>query len=212
MRAKFTAEEKEYWELQCRASNSLFNCAMYEFKQSHFRQLEKEEAFSTYWKGDELRRGWKLKKITAINHYGIDKLELIKLSEHYRLMLAQSAQQVLRDAQEAVNSFNKLVGLFFEGSVDRPRIPSYRKSGGLFRVTFPVQSLRYKDGYAYPGISQTAKADLRTAIKLEVPDFVDFNLVREVRVRPSRGDFWIDWICDDGKEQVTKNRKLDYRA
>ncbi len=165
---------------------------MYEFKQRHFQQLEKEQAFSTYWRGDDLRRSWKLKKIVAINHYGIDKLESIKFSEHYRLMQSQSAQQVLRDAQEAVNSFNKLVGLFFEGSVDRPRIPRYHKSGGLFRVTFPAQSLRYKNGYIYLGISKAAKEDLRTTIKLEVPDFVDFNLVREVKVRPSRGDFWVE--------------------
>ncbi|MEO1377232.1 MAG: hypothetical protein AAFW70_23700 [Cyanobacteria bacterium J06635_10] len=118
----------------------------------------------------------------------------------------------MRDAQEAVNSFNKLVALFFEGGVDRPRFPRYRKSGGLFRVTFPVQSLRYKDGYVYPGISKLAKADLRDIIKLEVPEFVDFNLVREVRIRPSGGDFWVDWVCDDGKEKLVNSSELDYRS
>ncbi|MGD1912274.1 MAG: RNA-guided endonuclease InsQ/TnpB family protein [Rivularia sp. (in: cyanobacteria)] len=212
MRTKFTPEEREFWEGQCKASNSLYNCAMYEFKQRHYEQLEREGAHSTYWKGDELRCSWKLRKITATSHYEIDKLESIKSLEHYRLMQSQSAQQTLRDTQEVVNSFNKLVSLFFEGGLSRPRFPRYRKSGGLFRVTFPVQSLRYKDGFVYPGISNLAKTDLRSVIKLEVPDFVDFNLVREIRIRPSRGDFWVDWVCDDGKDEVIKNPKLDYRA
>lgn len=212
MRAKFTPEEKEFWELQCKASNSLYNCAMYEFRRRHYEQLDRVGARSTYWKGDDLRCSWKLRKITATSHYEIDKLESIKSLEHYRLMQSQSAQQTLRDAQEVVNSFNKLVNLYFEGEVDRPRFPRYRKSGGLFRVTFPVQSLRYKDGYVYPGISKLVKSDLREEIKLEVPEFVDFNLAREVRIRPSRGDFWVDWVCDDGKEKLVNNPKLDYKG
>lgn len=125
-------------------------------------------------------------------------------------MAAQSAQQTLQSVQEAINSFNSLVDLFFKGEVDRPKMPQYRKSGGLYCVTFPKQALTLRNGYVYPSISQLSKPDVIGEIKLDVPDFVDFNLVREIRIRPSRGEFWIDWICDDSKEEIQHNSQLNY--
>ncbi|MEM6403195.1 MAG: transposase [Cyanobacteria bacterium P01_D01_bin.116] len=125
-------------------------------------------------------------------------------------MAAQSAQQTLKVLQRDINSYNSLVTRFFEGEVNRPRIPRYRKSGGLFTVIFPVQALTFRDGFAYPSVSKLSKRDLLCEIKLEVPQFVDINLVREIRIRPSRGEFWIDWICDDAKQEVSVNPNLDY--
>ncbi len=208
IRAKFTLEELSFWEAQCRASNSLYNSALYEFKQAHYKKLELEQARSAYWVSDDYRSNWKLRQVTATNYYEVDKL--LKPSEHYKLMAAQSAQQTLKEIQESITSFNKLVNLFFKGEVDKPKLPRYRKSGGLNAVTFPLQALTYKNGYVYPSVSRLSKPDLLCEIKLEIPEFVDINLVREVRVRPSRGEFWVDWICDDGKEEITNNPKLDY--
>ncbi len=125
-------------------------------------------------------------------------------------MAAQSAQQTLKEVQETISSFNKLVNLFFNGEVGKPKLPRYRKSGGLNTVTFPLQALTYKNGCVYPSISKLSKSDVIGEIKLEIPDFVDFNLVKEVRIRPLRGEFWIDWICDDGKTELESNPKLDY--
>lgn len=187
----------------------MYNSGLYEFKQRHYKQLEENDGYSTYWRGDELKCGWKLRKVKATNRYELEKI--LKSSEHYQVMAAQSAQQTLQSVQEAINSFNELVDLFFKGEVDKPRIPRYRKSGGLYSVTFPFQALTYKNGYFYPSISKTAKPDVIGEIKFEVPEFVDFNLVREVRIRPSCGEFWIDWICDDGKKELTENYNLDYR-
>lgn len=195
--------------MQCKASNFLYNSGLYEFRQRHYKQLEDNDGYSTYWRGDELKTGWKLRKVKATNRFEVEKI--LKPSENYRIMAAQSAQQTLQSVQEAINSFNELVDLFFKGEVDRPRIPSYRKPGGLYSVTFPTQALIYKNGYVYPSISRSAKPDVIGEIKLDIPEFVDFNLVKEVKIRPSRGEFWIDWICDDGKEEITQNPDLDYR-
>jgi len=101
-----------FWEAQCKASNSLYNSALYEYKQQHYQYLESQNAFTTYWRGDELRPGWKLRKITVTNRYQVEKL--LNSSEHFKIMAAQSAQQTIASVQEAVNSFNELVGLFFE--------------------------------------------------------------------------------------------------
>ncbi len=208
IKARFSQEELSFWVLQCEVSNSLYNSGIYEFKQRHYQQLESTGGHSTYWREDDLRTGWKLRKITATNYYEVERL--LKPSEHYKIMAAQSAQQTLKSVQEAISSFNKLVDLFFKGEVDRPRIPGYRKSGGLYSVVFPSQALIYKDGYVYPSISRLAKPDVRREIKIEVPEFVDFNLVKEIRIRPSRGEFWIDWVCDDGKELLENNPNFQY--
>jgi putative transposase len=51
-----------------------------------------------------------------------------------------------------------------------------------------------------------------TIIGLQPPEFIDSDWVKEVTVRPKLGEFWIDWVIDDGKSQipVRQNSKLDY--
>jgi len=154
IKAVFSGEEKAFWEFQCQQSNSLFNCAVYYVKQKHYKWLEEQEAFTTYWRGDELRTGWKTYKC-GIKYPEIDKA--LKMSPHYKAMAAQSAQQTLRNVGEAIKSYNQLVGLYYKGEVDRPRFPRYRKSGGFASVTFPRQALTYKEGVFYPSVSKESK-------------------------------------------------------
>jgi len=207
VKATFSDEEKAFWEFQCKQANSLFNCAIYYAKQKHYHWLEEQEAYTTYWRDDELRCGWKTYKCTT-KYPEIDKA--LKMSPHYKGMAAQSAQQTLKTVGEAINSYNKLVGLYYLGLVDRPRFPRYRKSGGFASVTFPRQALTYKQGLFYPSVSKESKPELLTQITLLPPDFVDPDWVKEVTVRPCYGQLWIDWVIDDGKQPVTSNPKLDY--
>ena len=77
-------------------------------------------------------------------------------------------------------------------------------------VSFPRQALIFRDGYFYPSISRETKPHLLTEIALPLPEFIDSDWVREVQVRPSYGQLWIDWVIDDGKEPVKNNHNLDY--
>ncbi len=207
VRANFSYEEKAFWEFQCRQANSLFNCAVYYAKQKQYKWLEEQEAFTTYWRDDELRAGWKTYKC-SIKYPEIDKA--LKMSPHYKGMAAQSAQQTLKTVGEAIASYNKLVGLYYQGKVDRPRFPRYRKSGGMAFVTFPKQALSYKEGLFYPSVSKESKPELLTQIALDPPDFIDPDWVKEVTIRPCYGQLWIDWVIDDGKQPLTTNPNLDY--
>ncbi|NEQ86010.1 MAG: IS200/IS605 family element transposase accessory protein TnpB [Moorea sp. SIO2I5] len=207
VKADFSEEEKNFWEFQCQQSNSLFNCAIYYAKQKHCQWLEEQEAYSTYWRGDELRSGWKTYKCST-KYPELDKA--LKMSPHYKGMAAQSAQQTLKSVGEAITSYNKLVGLYYQGKVDRPRFPRYRKSGGFAAVTFPRQALTYKEGLFYPSVSKESKPELLIQIILDPPSFIDPDWVKEVTVRPYYGQLWIDWVIDDGKQPINDNPGLDY--
>ncbi|NEO39529.1 MAG: IS200/IS605 family element transposase accessory protein TnpB [Moorea sp. SIOASIH] len=208
IKATFTDEEKAFWLFQCENANSLCNCAIYYSKQKHYSWLEQQpEAYTTYWKGDDLRYGWKTYKC---NIKYTELCKELKDNPHYKAMAAQSAQQTLKSVAESITSYNQLVGLYYKGQVDRPRLLRYRRKGGLAAVTFPRQALTYKKGLFYPSISKESKSELLTEIALEAPEFVDPDWVREVTIRPCYGQLWIDWVIDDGKQPVEHNFNLDY--
>ncbi|MFB2770092.1 RNA-guided endonuclease InsQ/TnpB family protein [Pelatocladus sp. BLCC-F211] len=208
LKTKFTDEEKAFWIDQCEHANSLINCAIYATKQAHYASLqESENAFTTYWCGDELLRQWKTYRCKT-TYPELDKA--LKDNPHYKAMAAQSAQQTLKSVGESIISYNGLVKKYYQGDVDRPSLPRYRKRGGLAAVTFPRQALTYKDGCFYPSISKETKPQLLTEITLHLPDFINSDWVKEVTVRPSTGELWVDWVIDDGKQPIDINPSLDY--
>ena len=208
VRAKFTDEEKAFWVDQCEHANSLINSAIYHTRQTHYNKLEQQgDAFTLYWRGDELLKGWKTYKC-GTTYPELDKA--LKDNPHYKSMAAQSAQQTLKTVGESITSYNRLVNAYYKGEVDKPSLPKYRKKGGLAVVTFPRQALNYRDGCFYPSISRETKPHLLTEICLHLPDFIDSDWVKEVVVRPYLGELWIDWVIDDGKEPILRNSNLDY--
>ena len=110
----------------------------------------------------------------------------------------------------SITSYNGLVKAYYKGEVDRPRLPKYRKRNGLAAVTFPAQALTLKNGRVYPSVSKETKPHLIDEISLCLPEFIDFDWVKEVTIRPNLGEFWIDWVIDDGKQPITHNPNLDY--
>lgn len=208
VKARFCDEEKVFWVDQCQHANSLINLAIYHTRQTHYSKLEqREDAFTTYWHGDELRYGWKTYKCST-TYPELDKV--FKDNPHYKAMAAQSAQQTLKTVGESITSYNGLVNAYYKGEVDRPSLPKYRKRGGLAAVTFPKQLLRLINGQVFPPISRETKPYLLTEIKLHLPDFIDFDWVKEVTIRPNYGEFWIDWVVDDAKQPMDVNPNLDY--
>jgi IS605 OrfB family transposase len=61
-------------------------------------------------------------------------------------------------------------------------------------------------------MSQATKPEVKPLgeIRLSPPHFVDPDTIREVRIRPNLGQFWIDWVIDDGKKVIERNPNLDY--
>jgi IS605 OrfB family transposase len=186
----------------------LINCAVYHTRQTHFTKLEALEAYTTFWCGDELRWGWKTRACDT-TYPELDKI--LKDNPHYKALAAQAAQQTLKAVGEAITGYKKLVCLYYQGEVNKPSILRYRKKGGLAAVTFPRQALTYSDGVFRPSISRETKPELIADITLPLPEFLESDWVKEVTVRPYLGEFWLDWVIDDGKEPIDINPNLDYR-
>src|SRR4028119_1124182 len=175
IRAKFTTEEEAFWIDQCQHSNSLINCAVYHTRQSYFTKLESIEAYTVYWRGDQLCCGWKAYR-SDTTYPELDKA--LKDNPHYKALAAQSAQQTLKTVGESITGYNKLVGLYYEGEVDKPSLIRYRKKAGLAAVTFPRQALTYADSIFKPSISRETKPELITEITLPIPEFIDSDWVK----------------------------------
>ena len=186
----------------------MINCAIYHIKQTHYTRLEESgNAFTTYWCGDELRHGWKVYRCSG-TYPELDKV--LKDNSHYKALASQSAQQTLKSVGESITSYNSLVNLYYNEVVDRPSLPEYRKRGGLAAVTFPRQALTFKEGYFYPSVSRDSKPHLLVDIALPLPEFIDFDWVKEVTIRPNYGELWIDWVIEDGFQPIEVNPNLDY--
>jgi hypothetical protein len=90
IRAKFNDEETAFWLNQCENANSLINCALYETKKIHYAKLQENgNAFTTYWRGDDLHSGWKTYRCTTT----YPELDLI-LKQNIRLVRKLQSQTV----------------------------------------------------------------------------------------------------------------------
>lgn len=202
----------------CKNASSLKNEALYIVRQEHYERLsQKEDSRHTFWRGDELRWGWNTWYCQSGNYNKLDKE--LKQSPNYKALPAQAAQQTLKEVAESINAYNGTVEAYYEGTVtDKPKLPKYRKKGGYCSVTIPRQALIWLNGIAYPSISRTTQQEDERVfgkkdkqIKLVPPKHINPEEVIEVRVRPSLGELWADWIVKDSRKPIKKNPDLDYK-
>jgi putative transposase len=108
-------------EYLCTESNNLYNCATYYARQIYFK--------------------------TGRIVTGFDLTAKMKTNIHFNAGYASSMQQTCMNVGEAFKSFKKLKAKAKKGELDqKPKPPKYRKSGGLFTVTYPKRWLKLKDG------------------------------------------------------------------
>ncbi|WP_293078123.1 hypothetical protein [Okeania sp. SIO3B5] len=70
----------------------------------------------------------------------------IKTTIITKFYIRSSAQQILRTVAESFRSYYGLIIAYSEGKItNRPRIPNYRKKGGMATVSYPKQALKLKD-------------------------------------------------------------------
>ncbi|MBW4590783.1 RNA-guided endonuclease TnpB family protein [Aetokthonos hydrillicola Thurmond2011] len=127
--------ETELVEFLLQQANKLANCAIYGLRQS------------IIWFG------------RTSFHLEVVKNELqteFKENIHYTILHSQAAQSVLHKTAENFYGYqNSLIAYWNGQNPIKPRMPHYRKKGGLHEITYPSQALKKKydeDGQAILGL------------------------------------------------------------
>jgi len=161
-RLKLSKEEHRIVKLLAYHSARLYNVGLYSVRQYYFNNAE----YLPY----------------AKNYH------LCKTNEHYKLLLSDTAQQILRLVDRNFKSFFGLLKLKKQGKYsDKIRPPKYKKDNELMTISIQGRSARIKEGYVYIGLSKAFKEKYQPKIKklvFKLPKHIQVNKLQEVRIIP----------------------------
>ena len=114
---------------------------------------------------------------------------------HYQAFYSDTAQQILTGVAESFKSFLGLLKKIKNGTVtQRPKLPGYRQ-GGMALVTFTGRSVKLKDGMLRFPLGSKVKAWFGLdAFFLPMPSNLDFKTIREYRILPRNGCFYLEFV------------------
>ena len=136
-----------------------------------------------------------------------------KPSGHYKALYSQAAQQVLGAVHESFESYRKLLAAFKNGEIPtKPRVPNYRKKGGLSALSYPKQALKLvnKDRVRVP-LGKSVKAWFGIdSFTIPMPSNLGFEDIREWRIVPRNGCFYGEFVYRLQKQKlaVDQNKVL----
>lgn len=157
-------------EYLCGESNNLYNCATYYARQIYFK--------------------------TGLILTGFDLSNEMKTNIHFNAGYASSMQQTCMNVGEAFKSFKQLKAKAKKGELDqKPKPPNYRKSGGLFTVTYPKRWLKLKDGLIRFPLGNQVKAWFSISeFFLPLPKNLEWDSIKEIRILPRNGTFYAEFV------------------
>ena len=164
---------KALLEFVCTEANNLINCGIYYSRQFYFK--------------------------TGLFPSRVDlhkQLGAIQKNKHYQALYSDTAQQILNCVAESFKSFVGLLKGIKSGTVtQKPRLPDYRKSGGMALATFTGRSLKLKDGRLRFPLGSLVKTWFGVdAFYLPMPSNLEFQAIREVRILPRNRCFYAEFV------------------
>ncbi|MGK7929233.1 MAG: RNA-guided endonuclease InsQ/TnpB family protein [Spirulina sp.] len=187
------SESLPFLEYICTTANKLINCGIY------------------------LARQWYFKCSYITGKYDLEKE--LKRNANYQFLHSQASQQTLRSVAESFKSFQELSKKYHKGELEnRPQLPNYRKKGGLGTIVYPKQALRLKED-AGTLHAMSVRIPLGKKVKatfgvdgflLPFPTNLDFKKIREIRILPRNGCFYVEWIyqLEPQKIELDKSKVL----
>ncbi|MDF5722427.1 MAG: transposase [Rhizonema sp. PD37] len=166
----------------CEQSNSLYNCGVYWARQLFFKT------------------GKIISKFDPIYEVGGNI--------HAQAMPSIPAQQTLLSVSEAFKSFKELRELSFLGNLGQnPKVPKYRESGGLFKVSYPnigagKPTLTDDGKIRFPLGNQINRWFQIKEFLLPLPANLDFKKVKELTIIPKNGEFYLECSYETPKIDV----------
>lgn len=191
---------RSYITHQCRHSNDLANACIFSIRQSHFELCPKNQFFDS----DGMYRSvFKTKSVSC--SYPDLCLEF-KDNPHYKALGGQCAQQTIKSVVESFKSYNKLLPLWFKGELKAmPKMPNYRKKGGLNLISFPGQALQFdmETGECRIPISLENKAFVKDEfgvkeLKINGAIGIKAEQIVEVRILPRNNEFYAEYVYAHG--------------
>ena len=188
-RLRLDCFEQRVIEYLCRQANSLANCAIYALKRSS-RQASQVD----------------------FNYYDLDKH--LKQNKHYKCLFSQVAQQTLISVCESFKSHHGVMQLWYQGKLEnKPKMPRYRKSGGVSGFTYPAQHLSLNEAVEtglirLPLGAEIGKLEGVKEIYIPAPKNIHPEQIKEVRIFPRNRCFYVEWVYHrDVKEYQLNPRK-----
>ena len=198
-------EAEAYLNWLIHESNNLYNSVLFAIRQAHFDQCETRTFFD---QNDMYRIAFKDRCVKA--SYA-QLCKDFKTNKHNQALGGQQGQQCIKSVVEAITSYNKLLKQWWNGELENcPRIPNYRKSGGVYQVAFTSQNITYDDveGYCRLSISKLNKPELINP-EVIIPSGTGFTSeqLAEVRIIPANGKLWTEYVYQVEQKQAIG---LDY--
>lgn len=162
-------ELKAILEYVCTEANKLSNCGLYYARQMYFKAEKIVSKFDLH------------KQLSRNSHFGA--------------LQSQAAQQTLTTIAESFKSFVGLLKAYRNGTIlERPKLPNYRKQG-LTLVTYPSQAVKLIDGQLrFPLGSKVKTWFGLDAFYLPMPSNLDYKAIREFRILPRNGCFYVEFV------------------
>jgi lycopene cyclase CruP len=156
-------------EYVSREANKLSNCGIYYARQLFFKTGKIVSKFDLH--------------------------KTMKKNPHFGALPSQVSQQALTTVAESFQSFIGLLKAFNQGTIlERPKLPKYRKQG-LTLVSYPSQAIKLKDGLLRFPLGTQVKAWFSLdAFYLPMPSNLDYKSIRQVRILPRNGCFYVEFV------------------
>jgi len=121
-------------------------------------------------------------------------------------------QATLTSVAESFQSFKALRKLSLAGELNQnPRLPNYRTKDGLNLISFPSADVKLKsDGLRF-SLGSKVKAWFKLdAFYLPMPSNIDYKSIREYRILPRNGCFYLELVykVEPIQSDVDSNRVL----
>jgi putative transposase len=170
-------------EFLCSEASKLINCGVY-----YSRQL--------YFKTGRIPNRAELHKVLGTDNQNV----------HYKAFYSDTAQQILTGVVESFKSYLGLLKGVKSGTVEqKPRLPGYRQ-GGMALVTFTGRSVKLKDGMLRFPLGSKVKAWFGLdSFKLPMPSNIDYQAIREYRILPRNGCFYLELVYKTEDTQADVN-------
>lgn len=166
-----TGDLRAILEFIASEANKLANCAIYYCRQMLFKA-------SHY-----------------VGKYEID--EALKSNIHFKAMRSACAQQVCHDVVESFTSYRRLLALWKRGElVNKPRLPNYRKKGGMSVVSCPSRWIKLTEDnqLKFPLGNQVKSWFGIDHFLLPMPSNLNYNDIKEFRIVPRNNCFYLECV------------------